>query len=190
MKNVFRLLIIALIVYFVCYYLFTLWPLLLILFVMGSGWGLLFIALIVIVYFVIVGLLKGLEGETPPEQKQDKIIYQQRRANIPPPEPPTTDLYDFQMLNASYYMLQWLADAPYAHICYNIEQLLRQKIADSLISPPLRCRNGKPWKSGKKKTAKPSPSAAPAWRLNLCCMCPAMAKPTSSPAYTHGRAAA
>lgn len=133
MKNVFRLLIIALIVYFVCYYLFTLWPLLLILFVMGSGWGLLFIALIVIVYFVIVGLLKGLEGETPPEQKQDKIIYQQHRANIPPPEPPTTDLYDFQMLNASYYMLQWLADAPYAHICYNIEQLLRQKIADSCL---------------------------------------------------------
>ncbi|WP_196761863.1 hypothetical protein [Eikenella corrodens] len=37
------------------------------------------------------------------------------------------------MLNASYYMLQWLADAPYAHICYNIEQLLRQKIADSCL---------------------------------------------------------
>ena len=66
-------------------------------------------------------------------QKRETAAFQQRRTNMPPPEPHTTDHYDFQMLSSSYHMLQWLADAPYAHICYNIEQLLRQKMADSRL---------------------------------------------------------
>ena len=66
-------------------------------------------------------------------QKRETAAYQRRRTNMPPPEPHTTDHYDFQMLSSSYHMLQWLADAPYAHICYNIEQLLRQKMADSRL---------------------------------------------------------
>ncbi|WP_225747857.1 hypothetical protein [Eikenella sp. Marseille-P7795] len=52
---------------------------------------------------------------------------------MPPPEPHATDLYDFQMLHASYHMLQWLADAPYQHICQNIEHLLRQQVSDSRL---------------------------------------------------------
>lgn len=98
----------------------------------GGGIFLLIIVIIAVVYFVFVSIFNT-SGATSPMQKRETAAYQQRRANMPPPEPPATDLYNFNMLNASYHMLQWLADAPYAHICYNIEQLLRQKMADSRL---------------------------------------------------------
>ena len=90
------------------------------------GW----IALMCLVFF---GVLKITEEGPSPEQEQDKIAYQQRRTNMPPPEPPATSLYNFQMLSSSYHMLQWLADLPYQHICRNIEQLLRQQRPDSRL---------------------------------------------------------
>lgn len=98
----------------------------------GGGIFLLIIVIIAVVYFVFVGIFNT-SGATSPMQKREMAAYQQRRANMPPPEPPATDLYSFNMLNASYHMLQWLADAPYAHICHNIERLLRQKVADSRL---------------------------------------------------------
>ena len=98
----------------------------------GGGIFLLIIVIIAVVYFVFVSIF-NMSGATSPMQKRETAAFQQRRTNMPPPEPHTTDHYDFQMLSSSYHMLQWLADAPYAHICYNIEQLLRQKMADSRL---------------------------------------------------------
>ena len=136
MEDSFRTLIaIILVVAFICfagYYL--IWPALLIFFLFGPG-GFLFLVIILIAfgYFLFVGVSNGMGGGTTREQKREVMMYQRRRGNMPPPEPHTTDHYDFQMLSSSYHMLQWLADAPYAHICYNIEQLLRQKMADSRL---------------------------------------------------------
>ena len=60
-------------------------------------------------------------------------MCQQRQTDIQSSEPPTTNLYDFQLLGSSYSMLQCLDYTPYQHICRNIEQLLRQKMADSRL---------------------------------------------------------
>ena len=98
----------------------------------GGGIFLLIIVIIAVVYFVFVGIFNT-SGATSPMRKRETAAYQRRRTNMPPPEPHTADHYDFQMLSSSYHMLQWLADAPYAHICYNIEQLLRQKMVDSRL---------------------------------------------------------
>ena len=95
----------------------------------GFFWG---VAILIVVGGFIFACVFGMMGGwRTHEQKREAIMYQQRRTNMPPPESPASDLYDFNMLNASYHMLQWLADAPYQHICQNIEQLLRQKMADS-----------------------------------------------------------
>ena len=104
------------------------------------GFGALAIGIVELVYPLIVAIpfiggfyvfirvfMSMMKDESEPEE------FAQRQTNMPPPEPPTTDLYNFNMLNASYHMLQWLADAPYQHICQNIEQLLCQQIPDGRL---------------------------------------------------------
>lgn len=110
------------------------WPALFLLFVGGTGGlFLLIIILIVLAYFVFVGLFNGMGGESPAVQKQEAMAYQRRRHNMPPPEPPSAERYDFQMLSAFYHLLQWLNDAPFAYICNNIEKMLRRQVADSRL---------------------------------------------------------
>lgn len=104
------------------------------------GFGALAIGIVELVYPLIVAIpfiggfyvfirvfMSMMKNESEPEE------FAQRQTNMPPPEPPTTDFYSFNMLNASYHMLQWLADAPYQHVCQNIEQLLRQQMPDSRL---------------------------------------------------------
>ncbi len=78
-------------------------------------------------YVFIRVFMSMMKNESEPEE------FAQRRTNMPPPEPPATGLYNFQMLSSSYHMLQWLADLPYQHICQNIEQLMRQQMPDSRL---------------------------------------------------------
>lgn len=41
---------------------------------------------------------------------------------------------DFSPLDATYHMLQWLADDPYPAIRYEVEQLLQKRVPDANLS--------------------------------------------------------
>ena len=98
----------------------------------GFFWG---VAILIVtggfIFACVFGLLGG--WRKTQNQRREAIMCQQRQTDIQSSEPPTTNLYDFQLLGSSYSMLQCLDYTPYQHICRNIEQLLRQKMADSRL---------------------------------------------------------
>ena len=102
---------------------------------LGPGVTFLGIAILIVtggfIFACVFGLLGG--WRKTQNQRREAIMCQQRQTDIQSSEPPTTNLYDFQLLGSSYSMLQCLDYTPYQHICRNIEQLLRQKIADSRL---------------------------------------------------------
>ena len=102
---------------------------------LGPGVTFLGIAILIVIGGFIFACVFGMMGgwRKTQNQRREAIMCQQRRTDIQSSEPPTTNLYNFQLLGSSYSMLQCLDYTPYQHICRNIEQLLRQKMADSRL---------------------------------------------------------
>lgn len=96
---------------------------------------------------------------------------------------------NFQLLDDTRHMLQWLADEPYTEIRNNVESILREQMADSRLldfavtSPP-------DWLTvGTRSESNPEAVTInrTAWPLSFACTCPAAAAPTSSEACIAGR---